>query len=308
VYKIPSLRNAFKDGSSKAIRAWIFRVGLWPRSLKSAQLASKLLMEGIGTFLLVVTVSLNIRASATEGQLSALAVAGMVMGIVYAGVHISGAHYNPALTFAVYLCSGIGFKEATYYVITQLAGGMAGAAAAYGLSTETPSLKLGPGISSCKAVLAETIYTGAFIFVILHVPIKNDHKHFNPIYGIVYGFVVAAAVWSTASISGGALNPAVGTSLCLLAMTQGENADHLWVYWAGPLLGSLLAVLTFFFLQLSEHMEQDIRESRGQSRAESPEGRMLSPRLRESFEMEQVDTNESTITAPYKLMDSDHPV
>ena len=129
-------------------------------------------------------------------------------------------------------------------------------------------------------------------------------------YGLVYGFAIASGVWSTAPISGGALNPAVGTAINLVSMVHGKDVGHIWVYWAGPCSGAICAVIAFFFLTLPESMERDheddihtsLRKVQMQEMSNSPRSRNRSG----SAPAQQRLPSAADQGGAYRLMDDGH--
>src|SRR5205823_13989473 len=128
----------------------------------------KYIVEFIGTFFLVFIIG----CASVSGSLNVpLAIGAGLMCMVYAGGHISGAHYNPGVTTAVWIRGKISKSDAAAYMLFQLAGGFAGAIASYFLSGKPGSVGMGPGVgvSSLHAVVAEAIGTFMLAFVVVNV-------------------------------------------------------------------------------------------------------------------------------------------
>lgn len=189
-------------------------------------LSSRLLVEFVGTALLTLTVA----AAAGQGSdLAPFAIGSTLICAIYAGGHVSGAHYNPAVTLAVLVRGKIDSLAALAYMVTQLIGGAAGGAAAILLEPSwaaatargigitwpgTPAevaigyAKLGAGVSAGSALLAEAVVTFALCHVVLHTATNADQDG-NSYFGLAIGLVVLSGAISVGSISGGAFNPAV---------------------------------------------------------------------------------------------------
>jgi aquaporin Z len=192
----------------------------------------KLTTEFIGAFFLVMGAAL--------GGAYGAALALMVM--IYAGGHISGAHYNPAVSVAVMIRGRMSAGEMIQYWIAQLAG-----AAAAGLIVANVLGMKGAGNCAIatdgmmKAVVAEVLGTFALAYVVLNVATAKANAG-NSFYGLAIAGVVAACGPTLGQFSGGAFNPAVGVGLAL----QGSFCmANIWVYFAGPIVGGALAALVF---------------------------------------------------------------
>src|SRR5689334_595748 len=118
------------------------------------------LTEFIGTFFLVLTVCLSVL---TNSSLAPLAIGTSLMVMVYMGGHVSGGHYNPAVSLAVMLRGKLDPKEFVPYVVSQLLGAVAAALAANailrGTSKSSFALAPAPDVGSGMALLVEVLYT-----------------------------------------------------------------------------------------------------------------------------------------------------
>ena len=201
---------------------------------------NKLITEGIGTFFLVLTIGLAISSGT---PFAPLVIGTGLMGMIYMGGHISGAHYNPATTLGFLMNGKIGSGEALKYVGTQLIGAvLAGIASSY-LTGNT--LTIAPEADAARALFAEILFTFALVLVILQVAI-NDATKGNAYYGLAIGVIVMAGVWAVGDISGGVFNPAVGLGAILVDAVLGDGGfGNLWLYIVGPLVGGALAAIVF---------------------------------------------------------------
>ena len=199
---------------------------------------SRLLVEFLGTALLTLTVA----AAAGQGSaLAPFAIGTTLICAIYAGGHVSGAHYNPAVTLAILVRGKIDLPAGLAYMVVQLLGGAAGgaaaillepswaAAAAQGIGLTWPGTpaevaigyaKLGDGVSVGSALLAEAVVTFALCHVVLHTATNADQDG-NSYFGLAIGLVVLSGAISVGSISGGAFNPAVREC-------SGRRSPSLW--------------------------------------------------------------------------------
>jgi aquaporin Z len=165
--------------------------------------AKRLLVELIGTFFLVFTVGM---AVTNAGDLAPLAIGSVLMVMVFAGGHISGAHYNPAVTMAVWLRGRASSADLVAYWIAQLAGaGLAGLVVVQLVERSTTAFS--PEVA-WQALLVEFLFTFALAYVVLHTATSKGTDG-NSYYGLAIGFTLVAGIYSVGAISGGAFNPAV---------------------------------------------------------------------------------------------------
>jgi aquaporin Z len=195
--------------------------------------------EFIGTFFLVLTVGC---AVLTKAPLAPLAIGSALMVMVYAGGHLSGGHFNPAVTLGVLVRGKITSPQACAYWVAQLAGGFLAAPVAKFLIDPGPVTALSPhGRGIWVALLAEMLFTFALVYVMLNVATSADHPH-NGFYGVAIGFTVTVGVVAVGGVSGGAFNPAVAFG----ASTMGIFAwSKIWIWLVADLVGSVLAGSVF---------------------------------------------------------------
>ena len=201
--------------------------------------ATKYATEAIGTLFLVFTIGAAVRSGS---PLAPLAIGAVLMAMVYAGGHVSGAHYNPAVTMAVLVRGRIGLREAIGYWAAQIAGGLI-AAAVVGVvvpAGQGPALTLS-GHAIVAAFLAELLVTFALCYVVLNVATSKDHPD-NSFYGLAIGFTVAAGAVAVGPISGGAFNPAVVFGGAAMGMFAPST---LWVYLVAQMAAAVAAGLAF---------------------------------------------------------------
>lgn len=202
----------------------------------------KYLTEGIGTFFFVATVVLAANNPGIS-PLAPLAIGAVYMAMIYAGAHISGAHYNPAVTLAVMMRGKIERDDALWYVVAQIVGAVLAAIiggfllkCGYNLDTQMHVHK-----SGICSVLAEFFGTFALAYVVLNVTTTRNNAG-NSHYGLAIGFVVLAVTYGLGGISGGAFNPALAVGGSLAGMF---GWGDIWIYLLGSLLGAAVAATVF---------------------------------------------------------------
>lgn len=196
----------------------------------------KYLIEFIGTFFLVLTIGLSGNPIAIGAVLAAM---------VYMGGYISGAHYNPAVTLAIWMQKKIETSQCCLYMLAQLAGALAAAGAYQMVHSGTMSVAPGTGTGFGAALLVEIIFTFALVSVVLHTAVSQKVKG-NDYYGLAIGLVLMVGAFAGGAISGGAFNPAVGIGPNLFDLnTLGDHFSRIWLYLIGPFIGGFLASLLF---------------------------------------------------------------
>ena len=203
---------------------------------------NKLIMEFIGTMFLVLAVGLS-------GNPLAIGLTLAIM--IYVGGHVSGAHYNPAVSLAVFLRGKQSSSEMIQYWVAQVAGAFAAGLLVWVIKGMTFGPAPGVDVSSGQALLVEILFTFALASVVLNTATTKALEG-NYIYGFAIGLTVTAAAICGGGISGGAFNPAVGTGSLLFSAIKGGSLANLWLYWVGPLIGGALAAVVFRFLQPAE--------------------------------------------------------
>ncbi|HJN48401.1 MAG TPA: aquaporin, partial [Acidobacteriota bacterium] len=174
-----------------------------------------------------------------------LAIGLTLMVMVYMGGHVSGAHYNPAVTVGIFMRGKIGASEIGPYIAAQIAGALVASGAVHFLTGEAFAPAPGGGAGVVEVLLAEIIFTFALMLVVLNVATSKATEG-NSYYGLAIGFTVTAGAFAVGPISGGAFNPAVGTGPILANVAMGTgDISNLWYYWVGPLAGAVLATSVF---------------------------------------------------------------
>ena len=201
----------------------------------------KYIVEFIGTFFLVLTVGMCV-IKPDVGGFAPIAIGSALMVMIYAGGHISGGHFNPAVTLAVTLRGRCKTSDVPGYMVAQVAGAIVASMLALflkGCPELTPGdLKAGP------ALLAEFVGTFALTYTVLNVATsKNTAGNSN--YGLAIGFTVTTMAYALGGISGGAFNPAVAIGLTFMHLAKIAN---LWIFLVGNFAAGAVSALTFRFL------------------------------------------------------------
>ncbi len=209
-----------------------------PTAVRLDPTIRKMIVEFIGTFFLVFTVGAAVRSGAA---LAPLAIGAALMVMVYAGGHISGGHYNPAVTLAALVRGRIGGRDASRYWIAQLAGGLGAASVVRAVVSASQAHTVVPvGHAMVAALAVELLFTFALAFVVLNVATSHDHPD-NSFYGLAIGLTVTVGAVAVGGISGGAFNPAVvvgGAAMGLFAWST-------LIYLAAQLVAGACAGLVF---------------------------------------------------------------
>ncbi len=201
---------------------------------------NKYVTEFIGTFFLVLTVGCSVVIGGT-GVIAPLAIGSALMIMVYAGGHISGGHYNPAVTLGVYLRGRCPKADVVPYWIAQLAAAILAALVLNYLKGDahpTPmKLEIGP------ALVAEFLYTFALVYVVLNSATAKANAG-NSFYGLAIGFTVVVGAFSVGAVSSAAFNPAVALGISFMGLSAWVN---LWIYFIAELAGGIVAASVFKF-------------------------------------------------------------
>ncbi len=204
---------------------------------------ARLLTEFVGTFFLVLTIGLTVLIGT---DFAPVAIGAVLMALVYMGGPVSGAHYNPAVTLAVWMRGGIKSAEGSFYIATQLVGALVAAFVVYYVNDRTLDVAPAAETTLSEFVLLEFLFTFALTLVVLNVATVKALAG-NSYYGLAIGFTVLAGAFTAGPISGGAFNPAVALGPIVVDALLGDasSVGGLWVYLVACFGGGALAALVF---------------------------------------------------------------
>jgi len=198
----------------------------------------KYLAEFIGAFFLVLTIGCTVIGHGA-GPLAPLAIGSALMVMIFAGGHISGGHFNPAVTLGVWLRGKCEAKDVAPYMIFQIIGATLAAFAVKFLKGATAVTPLQPAI--VPALLAEFLFTFALVYVVLNTATAKGTSG-NSFYGLAIGFTVMVGAFSVGNISGGAFNPAVAVGISIMGLSSWAN---IWIYLVADFTGGVAAAGIF---------------------------------------------------------------
>jgi aquaporin Z len=204
-----------------------------------------LVAEFIGAFALCF-VGIGVITATGGGELLAIAFGhGLAIGLMVAAVgHISGGHFNPAVTFGMLITGRIGIASAIGYIVAQLLGGLAAAALIGGIyggdavAKGTPAP--GDTYTAVQALMMEVILTFFLVWVIFGTAVDKGYSF----AGLAIGLTITMDILAGGAVSGAAMNPARAFGPAVIGGTWNAH----WIYWAGPLVGAGLAATLYSLL------------------------------------------------------------
>ena len=194
---------------------------------------------------LVLTIGLTSIAPGA-GVMAPLAIGATLMVMVYAGGHISGAHYNPAVTLAVWLRGQCPTRAVPGYMGAQLVAGSIAAVVVGAIKGPSTVPAFQPLI--VPALLIEVLFTFALAYVVLNAATVKATAG-NSYFGLAIGFTVVVAAYAGGNISGGSFNPAVALGACIMGLLSWSS---IWVHLVADLLGGALAAGAFHLVNRPE--------------------------------------------------------
>ncbi len=220
----------------------------------------KLVAEFIGTFWLVLggCGSAVLAAGFPDVGIGFVGVAfafGLtVLTMAYAVGHISGGHFNPAVTIGLWMGGRFDAKDIFPYIIAQVIGGIVGASVLYVIATGNGNAignfaangfgALSPGgFNMTAALVTEVVMTFMFLIIILGATHKNANSKFA---GIAIGLGLTLIHLISIPVTNTSVNPARSTSQALFV--GGEALGQLWLFWVAPIVGAILAGLVYKFM------------------------------------------------------------
>src|SRR6476620_3653882 len=198
----------------------------------------KYLVEFIGTFFLVFTVGIAVRQGA---PFAPFAIGSILMVMIFAGGHISGGHFNPAVTLAAFLRGRCDKKDVVPYWIAQFAAGFLAAVLVNFLLTGRANPAVVASHPTIESFIVEFLFTFALAWVVLNVATSKGTMG-NSFYGLAIGSTVLVGAITVGGISGGAFNPAVGLGVWTMGL---ESPRQFLVYCVSDLAGAAVAALAY---------------------------------------------------------------
>ena len=208
-------------------------------------ISDKCIAEFIGTFFLVLTIGCSVIGGAS---MPPLAIGAALMVMIFAGGHVSGGHFNPAVTLAVWLRGRCDTKDIAPYIGAQVIGAVL---AAFTVKYLTAGLLTGLK-TALKAVnpevgpafLAEFLFTFALAYVVLNVATAKGTSG-NSFYGLAIGMTVMTGAFAVGGISGGAFNPAVAVGAAMMGLIE---SSKIWIHLVADFAGGAAAAFAFKFI------------------------------------------------------------
>lgn len=204
----------------------------------------KYLVEFIGTFFLVFTIGMAVLAPGA-GTMAPLAIGSVLAVMIFAGGHVSGGHFNPAVTLGVWMRGKCPTADVVPYMVAQSAAAVVAALAVKALKTGlvAKAAALGGPMTPeiLPALLAEFLFTFALVWVVLNVATAKGTAG-NSFYGFAIGFTVLAGAYAVGNVSGGVFNPAVAVGAVFMGIISWGS---LWIYLVANLAGGAVAALAY---------------------------------------------------------------
>lgn len=220
----------------------------------------KLLSEFLGTFMLVLTVGLNVLGGSKAGAFS---IACALMSMIFALGSCSGAHFNPAVTMAIMVRGKHSIASGINYMGVQIVAGVC-AAFTYAAIMNGETFKLNPGTYKWnQVVVAEFVFTFLLCFVVLCVA-TCEKPHLSQYFGFAIGMCVTAGGFAIGKISGGSLNPAVSIGISSSHLIGGGGGWPCIVYTIVEIVAGVFAAIIFQLTQPSECKEGDAEKGETQ--------------------------------------------
>jgi aquaporin Z len=213
------------------------------------------LVEFVGTFFFVLVIGLVVSKAATgvvapgAGDFAPLVIGCTLMVLVCAGGHISGGHFNPAVTLGVFLRGKCKFADVIPYMVAQCVGAvLAGLLVNY---IKGGPQELSPTPDVTKALIVEFLFTYWLVNNVLNSATSKTNSG-NSYYPIAIGFTIVVAAYAGGGISGGAYNPAIACGLTALGI---KPLAGIWMFWVPNFLGAAAAAGMYRFINPDEEYE-----------------------------------------------------
>jgi aquaporin Z len=216
----------------------------------------KLVVEFVGMFIFMFTVGMATE-KAGAGTLAPIAIGFVLMALVFAGGHISGGHYNPAVSTGVLVRGGMTPAEWVAYIVTQLVAVVLAALVVRGIGGHEAAAPVG---NTGKMLAVEFIFAFALVYTVLNVATARGTEG-NSFYGLAIGGIVLVGAFAVGGVSGAAFNPAIALGASVTGLFKWA---HYWIYVVADLAGAVLAAVTFLFVEPQEKATGDTRAAEAQ--------------------------------------------
>ncbi len=224
---------------------------LWKASVAEFVGPFTLVVAGVGTIISTQNLS-------DGGNLVAVALAhGLAIGLMIAALgHISGGHFNPAVTISMLATGEIGLNRAVSYIVAQALGGIAGAGiltiifpALGAMGRNNPGVNLGlpglgPDVTVSGALIMEVVMTFFLVLVIFGTAV--DPRGPKAIAPLAIGLTVTIDILTGGRVTGAAMNPARALGPAIVQ----QDFSNWWIYWVGPIIGGLIAAFAYKYIWL----------------------------------------------------------
>jgi aquaporin Z len=200
----------------------------------------KYIVEFIGAFFLLFVIGLTV-INPGAGPLAPIAIGTTLMVMVYAGGYISGGHFNPAVTLAVWMRGKCETKDVPWYMVAQFLGGVLAALLTLFIKRSAGAQITAAVPAVVPALIAEALFTFALCYVVLHTATSKGTAG-NSYYGLAIGFTLMAAAYAIGNISGCAINPAVALGVTIMGLIK---VTSIWIYLVANFLGGAAAAIVY---------------------------------------------------------------
>jgi aquaporin Z len=198
----------------------------------------KYIVEFIGTFFLVFTVGIAVRQAA---PFAPFAIGSILMVMIFAGGHVSGGHFNPAVTLAAFLRGRCDKKDVVPYWVAQFVAAVVAALLVNVVLGSRADVAKIAVRATLPSFIVEFLFTFALAWTVLNVATTKATMG-NSFYGLAIGFTVLVGAITVGGISGGAFNPAVGLGVWTMGL---ESLQQFGVYLISDLLGAAVAAVAY---------------------------------------------------------------
>uniref|UniRef100_A0A1D1XC49 Putative aquaporin NIP-type n=1 Tax=Anthurium amnicola TaxID=1678845 RepID=A0A1D1XC49_9ARAE len=224
-------------------------------------LIQKMIAEAVGTFFVVFAGCGSVAVNKIYGSVTfpgvCLTWGLIVMVMVYAVGHISGAHFNPAVTITFAIFRRFPFKEVPLYIFAQLSGSALASCALYEILHTKPAHFFGttPVGSDMQSFILEIIISFLLMFVISGV--ATDNRAIGELAGIAVGSTITLNVFVAGPVSGASMNPArtLGPAIVM------QNYKGIWVYMLGPVIGTVCGGFVYNLIRFTDKPLREITKS-----------------------------------------------